>query len=520
MELMIDSADLVLENAKIITCDEVVPHAEALAVKNDRILLTGTNKKINSFKNSKTRAIDCEGKTLIPGFNDAHCHIYSLINRLFSLDLSPESIKSILDIQQAILRKVRFSQPGKWISGSGYNEFYLVEKRHPTRKDLDDVSPNNPVILFHRSFHACVLNSLALKLVGINNETEEPPGGIIERDLESGEPNGLLYEMSGFLSEKIKSPISENELDWAVARANEIYLSNGITSITEASISNDFNQWLFFQKLKIECRLASRIYMMFGANALEEFIINDLKTGSGDLNLKLGSLKIVLSEATGMMQPTQKELDLIVFKAMKNDFQVAIHGVERSTVEAAISALEKAHKLLPQANARNRIEHCSECSPDLRLRLAEIKAMVVSQPSFLYYSGERYLYQVSRESQQWLYPFKSLLDSGVKVAASSDSPVVSNNPLIGIYSAAARKAESGQYVLDRERVTVKQALEMYTLNGAYASFEEEFKGSLSQGKLADIVMLSNNPLESSPEQIKDIKVERTIIGGKLVWEKK
>jgi predicted amidohydrolase YtcJ len=516
---MINSADLVLENAKIITCDKVAPSSESLAVKDDRVLLVATNKEIHSLKNPTTRVIDCEGKTLIPGFNDAHCHIYSLIKRLFSLDLSPESIKSIIDIRQAVLHKVHFSQPGIWIGGSGYNEFYLAERRHPTRKDLDDVSPNNPVILFHRSSHACVLNSLALNLVGINNETEEPPGGIIERDLDSGEPNGILYEMSGFLSKKIKSPISENELDWAVARANEIYLSSGITSITEASISNDITQWLFYQKLKKEGRLSSRIYMMFGVEGLEEFKKANLKTGSGDLDLKLGSLKIVLSEATGRIQPPQNELDLIVLNAMKNEFQVAIHGVERRTVEAAILAFENAHKEFPQSDTRNRIEHCSECSPDLRHRLAEIKAMVVSQPSFLYYSGERYLDQVSLESQKWLYPFKSLLDSGVKVAASSDSPIVSNSPLIGIYSAATRKTQSGQYVLAKEGVSVQQALEMYTLNGAYASFEEELKGSLTPGKLADIVMLSSNPLESDQEQIKDIKVEKTIIGGKIVWER-
>jgi predicted amidohydrolase YtcJ len=517
-EKMSSSADLILENANIITCDSIMPLAQSVAIKNDLILRVGSNRDIKSFKHKHTLIIDCQGKTLVPGFIDAHCHIYSLINRLFSLDLSPKSVKSIQDIQHFIRQKIRFSEPGRWIIGSAYDEFYLAEKRHPTRKDLDDISPDNPVVLFHRSSHACVLNSLALSLVGINYETEEPPGGVIERDLETGAPNGILYELSAFLSDKIKSPISEKEIDWAVAQANEIYLSNGITSLGEASVSNGSSQWQFFQQLKNKNLLKSRIYMMLGSDSIRNFSEAGLKTGSGDSYLRLGSVKIVLSEATGRILPSQQELTYLVNEASKNEFQVAIHGVERTTIEAAITALENANKKLPHANYRNRIEHCSECPQDLRFRLAKIQAMVVSQPPFLYYNGERYLSQVSPESQQWLYPFKSLLSNGILVAASSDSPIVSNNPLIGIYSAVTRKAESGKSVLVNESVTIKQALEMYTLYGAYASSEEKSKGSLSPGKMADVVMLNTNPLESTTEQIKDIKVERTIIGGKVVWE--
>jgi predicted amidohydrolase YtcJ len=513
------SADLILENANVITCDVGRPEAEAVAIKDDRILQVGTNEDMESFKSDQTRVIDCEGKTLIPGFNDAHCHIFALINTLFSLDLSPAKVKSIHDIKEAIKHKARFSPAGRWISGSAYNEFYLAEKRHPTRFDLDEVSPNNPVILFHRSSHACVLNSLALKMVGINNETEEPAGGIIERDLDSGEPNGILFEMSGYISNKIQSPISGAEMDWAINEVNQIYLSNGITSLGDASAKNGWDQWDVLDKYKYAGNLKSRIYMMFGVAALNVFYEAGLKTGTGDSQLKLGSLKILLSEARGKLQPSQSELNQVVLDACRSGFQVAIHAVERTTVEAAIIALEYARTNFPGFQPGHRIEHCSECPTNLCLRLAELQAIVVSQPPFLYYSGERYLAQVAPEAQKWLYPFKSLMDSGIITSGSSDSPIVSNNPLIGIYSAVTRRAESGQAVLGKEAVTPKQALEMYTLNGAFASLEEGIKGSLSPGKLADIVMLSANPLVTSPEHIKDIKVERTIVGGEVVWEK-
>jgi predicted amidohydrolase YtcJ len=172
---MLNSADLILENANLITCDKDSPGAQAIAISGSLIIKTGSNREIKSFKKENTRVIDCEGKTLIPGFNDAHCHVFSLVNRLFSLDLSPNFIKSIEDIQKSVHLKANFLKPGRWISGSAYDEFHLAEKRHPTRFDLDKASPENPVILFHRSSHACVLNSLALNLVGISSETEEPP---------------------------------------------------------------------------------------------------------------------------------------------------------------------------------------------------------------------------------------------------------------------------------------------------------------------------------------------------------
>jgi predicted amidohydrolase YtcJ len=515
-----NSADLILGNANVLT-GKPAKTAQAVTVKGDTIRLVGSNHEAEEVKGPNTRVIDCQGKTLVPGFNDSHCHIFSFIRQLFSLDLSPASVRSITDIQEAIRRKARFSPEGRWISGSGYNEFYLAEKRHPTRIDLDEAAPSNPVILMHRSQHALVLNSLALKRVGITNESEAPSGGVIERDLETGEPNGILFEMLGYVRERIKVPFSAAETDWGIAEANRQYLSLGITSLGEASESNDLAQWQTFQKIKAEGKLQSRICMMAGAKALAEFREAGLSTGAGDHHLRLGSLKIVLSEASGQLHPSQDTLNRMVLEAEQAGFPVAIHAVERSTVEAAINALEYAEgQKKDQKNPlRHRIEHCSECPPQLIRRLKKLGTVVVSQPPFIYYNGERYLSQVSPEAQKWLYPFKSLIDNGITLAGSSDSPIVPNSPLIGIYAAVTRLAESGQYVLKSEAVSPGQALEMYTRNGAYASFEETIKGSLAPGRLADIAVLSGDPLHLPPELIKDIAVEMTVIGGKVVWEK-
>jgi predicted amidohydrolase YtcJ len=514
---MPDFADLILENANVITGDPERAGAEAVAVRGGRILMAGSNREAADLKDRGTRTIDCQGKTVVPGFNDAHCHLFSLVRKLFSLDLSPGAVRSIEDIKRLIRNKVRYTPEGTWISGTDYNDFYLAEKRHPTRRDLDEAAPLHPIILSHRSLHACVLNSAALKLAGITNESEAPPGGVIGRDLETGEPNGVLYEMLGYIRGRIIPPITEAEMDWGFSEANRRFLALGITSLGEATVTNGLSQWRTFHRLKQDGLLKSRISMMIGPEALAEFKESGLATGAGDYNLRLGSLKIVLSQATGKLRPAQPELNQMVIEADGAGFQVAIHAIERKEVEAAVAALECARRNTG-LERRHRIEHCSECPPALRRRLGRIQAVIVSQPPFIYYSGERYLSTVDPEAQKWLYPFKSLVDCGLTVAGSSDSPVVPNNPLMGMYAAVTRRAENGQEVLPAEAVSARRALEMYTRNAAYVTGEENVKGSLSPGQLADMAVLSANPLISGPEEIKNIAVEMTVLGGEVVYQ--
>lgn len=512
------TADLILKNAKVITMDSSQPGAETVAIGGDRILLVGGRDDVARAAGAGTKVIDCEGMTLVPGFNDAHCHFFSLLRKLLSIDLSPLSVKSILDIKKEIYRKAQQTPPGTWLQGTGFNEFYLAEKRCPNRWDLDEVSPDHPVVLAHRSLHACVLNSVALRLAGITRETAEPPGVLIDRDLDTGEPNGILFEMLGYIRERVMPPWSEVDLLKAVALADRHYLSMGITSFQDATVVNDLKRWQTIRRLKNDGKLKSRVSMMLGIEALDDFREAGLAYGSGDNQLRLGAVKLVPTETAGKLLPPQPELNRQALRAHQAGFQLAIHAIRETSVEAAIVALEYALNCLPRKDHRHRIEHCAECPPHLLEWLSRLGAVVVTQPPFLYYSGERYLATVPASAQPWLYRIKSLFDGGMVVVGSSDAPVVPDSPLMGIYAAVTRRAESGQYLLPHEAVPAEQALAMYTINAAFASFEEKSKGSISPGKLADMVLLNGDPLTCSPDEIKDIRVEMTIIGGEVTWE--
>ena len=514
--MKVETADLILYNANVLTLNRRRPRAELVAVKRAKIVWVGRNADIELFTGKR---INCEGKTVIPGFNDAHIHIMAYASNLLSIDCNPSSVASISDIQEKIGRAVRRTPRETWIKGAGYNEFYLAEHRHPNRHDLDQVAPYHPVKLTHRSLHACVLNSLGLALAGISMEMPDPPGGLIDRELGTGEPSGLLFGMNSYLNEKIIPPLSEKELRRGVKLVNQSLLSSGITSVQDATVRNGFEQWETFRKFKESGELVPRISMMLGLHALDRFKERGLHYGYGDNGLRLGAVKFTLDETRGQLNPSQEELNRDVLRAHGAGFQVAIHAVEEITVQAAAIALENCQRRSRIADRRHRVEHCSICPPKLLRRLKAIKALVVTQPAFIYYSGERYLSDVPEAQLPWLYRTGSFLKSGLKPAASSDCPVVPCNPLIGVYAAVTRRAESGQTLSPKEASSPEEALRMHTLAGAYASFEEWLKGSIEVGKLADMVLLSADPAGVAPEEIKDIQVEKTILGGGVVWER-
>lgn len=507
------SAELILKNADVITMDQAYPMAELVAIKGNKVLAVADKGAFDQLKGTKTRVIDCQGRVIAPGFIDAHCHLFSFLRKLLSLDLSPAKVSSIGEIKMLLRQQAEQLPSGSWIIGTDYNEFYLAEKRHPNRHDLDEAAPNHPIVLIHRSRHACVLNSLALSLAGITPETPEPPGALIDREPESGQPSGLLFEMVGYISERVLPPFSAEELDRALTLANRYLLSMGITSIGEASATNDIGRWQSLKGFTESDRLKCRVFMMPGPTALDQFQRAGLGFGSGDNHLRLGSVKLMLTQTKGLAEVREQ-----AFAAHRAGFQLALHCIEEEMVEAAIPILEEINKEQPVAQRRHRLEHCSECPPHLLERLARVGAVVVTQPPFIYYSGERYLAIVPPDKLSWLYRIGSFFARGLIVAGSSDLPVVEANPLVGIYAAVTRRAQSGQELSTREAISPGQALQMYTTNAAYASFEEKIKGRLAPGMLADMVILSENPLKSPPEQIKDIRVQMTIIDGKIVWE--
>ncbi len=372
------AAELILKNANVITMDSRQPRAGLVAIADGKIRLVAGNDALESVARPGTRIIDCQGKTALPGFNDAHCHIFSFIRKLLSIDLSPSSVGSVADIKAAIRRKAKGTPAGNWISGTDFNEFYLAEKRYPNRWDIDEVAPNHPVVLSHRSLHACVLNSRALSLAGITRETPEPPDGLIDRELDSGEPNGILYEMLGYIREKVMPPPSEDELIKSLALANQHYLSFGITSLQDTTVTNDYSRWQNLRRFKEAGRLQSRVYMMLGAEALGQFQKVGLATGSGDSQMRLGGVKIMLTETKGQLQPRQPELNDMALKIHRAGFQLAFHAFEPNTVAAAITALEHVCSRLPLAGRRHRIEHCSECPPHLLERLSKLPVVIVT----------------------------------------------------------------------------------------------------------------------------------------------
>ncbi len=512
------AADIILKNANVITMDPVKPSARTVAVTGDKITAVAGSNEAESLSGVNTRIIDCQGKTIVPGFNDAHLHLFSLVKKVLSIDLSPAAVRSIDDIKAAIRQKAENTPPGTWLSGTEFNEFHLEEKRFPTRWDIDEAAPDHPVVMSHRSLHACVLNSLALSIAGIGMETPEPPGARIERDLSTGEPNGILYEMLGYVRGEVAPPFSDEELEEGLRLVNRQFLEYGITSIQEATYKNDISRWQTVRRFKDSGKLRSRVTMMAGAETYRDFQEADLKTGSGDNQLRLGAVKAILTETAGEIYPPPIDLKRLALDCHRAGFQLAFHAEEENVVAAAIDTLEYIDSQLPASQSRHRIEHCSECPPYLLERLTKLGAVIVTQPPFIYYSGERYLATVASSQLPWLYRIKSPMESGVVVAGSSDAPVVPYNPLVGIYAAVTRKAESGQMLLPEEAISPAAALAMYTVNAAYASFEEEIKGSITPGKLADIVVLNDDPTRVTPEQIKDIKVEMTIIGGEVVWE--
>jgi len=508
--------DLILFNANVITLDPAMENAGLVAVKNGRIQAVSSNDALRDLKQQGTRLVDCRGKTLLPGFCDAHFHLWASASHLMDLDLSPRAnVSSITDMQARIHAFSKTLAPGSWIRASGYNEFYLAEKRHPTSRDLDEAAPDHPVKLTHRSCHAHVLNSLALKQVGISKYTSEPPGALIDRYTDTGEPNGILFEMNAFLSDRVPR-ISDHELNRGIRLLNQKLLSAGITSIHEASFNNDLKQWEALCSLKAKEDFLPRVTMALGVS---EFRTKNTYPCSVDREqLRISSVKIILDETTGRLYPAQKELDRLVFSIHQAGMQAAIHAIEETAVASACNAIENALEKIPNPNHRHRIEHCSVCSPSLAKRLASLKIIVVTQPSFIHYNGDRYLKTISKENIAHLYPIGTLQKSGVMVAGSSDSPIVEPNPITGIYSAISRMAKTGKAVFAKESIDTLSALQMFAGNAAKACFDEDIKGSITHGKLADLALLSGDPTKLTSEEIKDIEVVMTVIDGKIVWK--
>jgi len=510
---------LLLYNANIVTLGSRLSKADWVAARNGRICQLGFGKDWKNIKGAQDISIDLDGKTVIPGFIDAHMHIVATIKKHLAFDLAPgKNLRSVSDLQTTIRNHALQVSPGEWMFGKGYNEFYLAEKRHPNRWDLDQAALHHPVKLTHRSGHTHVLNSMALKSVGITHETGDPDGGIIDRDLESGKPTGILYGMGDFLSEHIPPP-QESELEIGLKKVNQKLLSFGITSLQEASHRNDLQRWELLKKWVVTGNLQPRVCMLHGYSSFRRKEQRYFTPPPAPEQLKPAAVKIMIDNTTGRMLPEPQNLAAMVSAVHRAGMQAAFHAIDESSIEAACQAVAEALEESPKNDHRHRIEHCSVCSPGLAKKIASLRMSVVSQPPFLFHNGERYLATVPEKQRKYLYPFRTLMSYGVCPAGSSDSPVVPADPLTGIYAAVKRLAKNGPELNGHEKISVMDALRMYPHHAASVAFEEDIKGSITPGKLADLVVLDEDPTCIPADDIKYLKVDMTIINGKVVWRK-
>ncbi len=518
------SADLVLINGNIITMNPEQPRAQAIAIKYEKIVEVGTNNEIKPWVNKNTKIIDLKGKTVIPGFIDTHVHIRGFGRSLIAIDL--RGIDSIKKIQQKLKEQVQKTPKDEWIFGHGWDQERFKEKRYPTKRDLDESSPNNPVILRRVCGHICGINSKALELANITKETRSPPGGKIDKNPQTGEPTGILRENAMDLIQKVIPEPDEKELMEACVRACQKAVEAGLTSVhwiidspTEISV---------IQKLRAQNKLPLRVYILIPVEFLDYLIKLGLQTGFGDNMVKIGCIKILADgslgahtaalkepysdnlETKGMMLYTPEELNRLVIEAHKLGFQLAIHAIGDYTVETVLIDLGEALSRVPRKDHRHRIEHASVLNEKTIKHMKKLNLIASVQPHFVvsdFWAVDR----VGSQRARWVYPFRALIKEGITVTGGSDCPVEPINPLFGVQAAVARES------FPEERISVEDALRIYTINAAYASFEEDIKGSVEVGKLADLVVLSENPFTVESDEIRDIKVKMTIVGGKVVY---
>ncbi len=530
-------ADMILMNGVVITVDEKDTIAEAVAIKDGKILIVGKNEYVMRASGSKTKVIDLKGMALLPGFIDAHNHLSLAAADYVGVDCSPDSVHSIKEMMERIAEEAKTKPKDVWIRGVNYDDARLEEKRHPTRWDIDEAVNDHPVILIHRGYHIAVVNSLGLKMLGITEDTPSPPGGEYGRDPATGKLNGILYENAWFdLWGKEHSPLTIDERDFmrGVKAMCEMYVKAGITSINDP--------WILPSNLRAlqegvrRGEIPIRINMHIIHTYLEELRRLGIKRGFGNDRLKIMAVKAVLDGSVsgltaalydpylhkpddrGILLMSKEELKEIIYKIHTSGLQVSIHANGDKALDILLDVYEEVLREHPMEDHRHRIEHCSLLNPERIERIKKLGLVPVIFAAYPYYHGDKIIPAFGPERVKWLMACRSLLDAGIKVAGHSDYPASPYNPLLGIHSVVNRRTEKGLPFSPEQAVTVKEAIRMYTINAAYTSFDENVKGSIEPGKFADLVVLEKNPLEVSKEEIKDIKVAMTIVDGKIVYQ--
>jgi predicted amidohydrolase YtcJ len=519
-------ADMILINGNIITMDTKKPKAQAIAILKDKIIAVGTNDQIKKLRGKATKIIDLKGKTVVPGFTDTHVHMLGFGASLTSLNL--RGVTSIEEMQQKLQEQVKKTPEEKWILGSRWDQEKFKEKRYPTRFDLDKIAPKNPVFLRRVCGHACVVNTKALQIAGITKRTKPPKGGEIDVDPKTSELTGILRENAVDLIEKAIPKLNEEGLEQTCLLACQKAIEEGLTTVHW--IIESPTEIRIIQKLRANEKLPIRIYFMIPVEFMKHLTDLGLQTGFGDNMIKIGSIKILTDgslgartaaltepysdepKTKGMTLYTQEELNRLFAKAHEANLQLAIHAIGDQAVDMTLKAIEKALAKNPRKNLRHRIEHASVLNEKLIDRIKKLNLIASVQPHFII-SDFWIINRLGPKRARWAYPFKTLMHKGILTTGSSDCPVEPISPLLGIYAAVTRNDNL------EERITVNEASQMYTINAAFASFEENVKGSIEVDKLADLTVLSRDPEKIALEEVKNIEVDTTIVGGKIVYAK-
>ncbi len=522
-------------NGPILTMDPVNPLAGALATDEHRVLYAGhLDGAYQSLPGGeKPRLIDLDGRVLLPGFIDAHAHLALFATELSGIPLKP--LRSIKEITRALYKKVQTTPPGEWIRGGGYNDFYLAERRHPTRHDLDHIAPNHPVVLTRTCAHIAVANTMALKLAGIDLHAGDPSGGHYGRDSDSNTLNGVLYDQA---LNRIQdaSRLSPQEMTRYLSLASETWLKAGVTAIHDAGGPPEYFPVLIqaFRDGLIRQRVDAMVWNGLGINQLSSFLPSGICTGFHLQDLYIGAAKVMVDGSSsgptaatrepyasdglsqGILYHSQGELDQLIREAARRGFQVTTHAVGDQAVANSIRSIAQ----YGDSTRRNRIEHCAMCPHDLIADLVTWGITPVGQPHFLFEFGDGYIENYGTERGSHMFPFRSWLNAGLLPAGSSDSPVTNFRPLSGIGSAVFRQTQAGQVLAPEERLSVEEALTLYTINAARLAFAENEMGILKAGYRANFVILGEDIRRMSVfEDIRDCPVDATIVGGEIGWHR-
>lgn len=536
-------ADTAFVNGSVITVNKNNDICENVAIRAGKILYVGDTKGIQDYIGEKTKVVDLKGRTLMPGFVEAHSHFMLnviLLNEIV-IPIDYTIYKSIKEIQEIIKRTAAKKKPDEWIILQGYDQNKLEEHRHPHFSELDAAAPNNPVWCVRADLHTGVCNTAAMKVVGWTKESAKDfqPG---ELDLdENGELTGLVKEEGfGYLNSMIT--YDDKKLLEAYKLCDKMFLSFGITSVHDAGAYGG----QFVKVLQDACmnkdvyiRVYEMIYRMLGKYSIRDFIYEHIKTGLhtgiGDNHYKLGPAKLLIDGSSSapscstkkpyshdpalpqIINWTQEEMNQVFEDAHLAGFQITAHCIGDNAVEKMINSIEYVMKKYPRENCRPRIEHCAMIDEKMLKRIKQLGIIPISNPGLIAFNAKDYN-RYYRDRVNMMFANKSYIDEDIIAAAGADAPCMEVNPMIGIWGAVERKdIVNGVECGTCQCIDVMNAIRMFTINGAYASFDEDKKGSIEVGKLADLIILGEDILKSTPSHLKDIVVDETYVDGELVY---